>query len=161
MNLEVVSTLTYSCPYCHTELDPPAGHWDGWLRCPSCGRPSLPPEPKISPYIISRAAASSRADDTALDAGSPSGATNLDAPKPLTGRMAYTSPARVVFTTGFVLCLLLALIYFLDFAPGKLTLFGFLTIAFFLLLLRTPRKRLPLAGSSWIPPEGDSNERKD
>jgi hypothetical protein len=65
-----------------------------------------------------------------------------------TNRMAHTSGARLVFTTGFVLCVFLSLIFFLDFQPGKLAIFGALTIGFFLLLLRTPRKRLPPVGSN-------------
>ena len=54
--------------------------------------------------------------------------------------MSHTSARALVFTTGFVLCLLLTLINFLDFSPGSMAIFGFLTIVFFLLLLRTPRK---------------------
>ena len=65
-----------------------------------------------------------------------------------TNRMTHTSGARLVFTTGFVLCLFLSLIFFLDFQPGKLAIFGALAIGFFLLLLRTPRKRLPTVGSN-------------
>ena len=57
--------------------------------------------------------------------------------------------ARLVFTTGFVLCLLLTLIKFLDFSPGGMAIFGFLTFVFFLLLMRTPRKRLPTAAATW------------
>ena len=44
---------------------------------------------------------------------------DLDGLRRFTGRMAHTSPARLVFTTGFVLCLLLTLIEFLDFSPGR------------------------------------------
>ena len=73
----------------------------------------------------------------------------LQVPRPFSGRMAHTSPARLVFTTGFVLCLLLTLIKFLDFSPGGMAIFGFLTFVFFLLLMRTPRKRLPTAGATW------------
>jgi hypothetical protein len=78
------------------------------------------------------------------------GAAGVQVQEPLTGRLAHTSAARLIFTTGFVLCLLLTLIAFLDFSPGRLAIFGFLTIAFFLLLLRTPRKRLPPRGATWI-----------
>jgi hypothetical protein len=66
----------------------------------------------------------------------------------LSNRLAHTSGARLVFVTGFVLCLFLSLIFFLDFQPGRLAIFGALTIGFFLLLLRTPRKRLPPVVSS-------------
>ena len=73
--------------------------------------------------------------------------------------MAHTSPARIVFTTGFVLCLLLSLITFLDFQPLGLAIFGFLTISFLLLLIRTPRKRLLLNLPPPVPPELDSTAR--
>ena len=65
------------------------------------------------------------------------------------GRMAHTSLARLILTTGLVLCLLLSLIYFIDFKPMRLGVFGFLSIVFFLLLLRTPRQRVSLASSWW------------
>jgi hypothetical protein len=76
------------------------------------------------------------------------GTTLVEPAGALTIRMAHTSGPRLVFTTGFVLSLFLSLIFFLDFQPGKLAIFGALAIGFFLLLLRTPRKRLPPLGSS-------------
>ena len=155
MSSEVVATLAYSCPRCRVDLDAPSGRWDGWVRCPSCKRAFLPPELETVPLISGTAAVSSPFDGNPLEVGTPTGTAGFDVPRPLTGRMAHTSPARLVFTTGFVLCLLLTLIAFLDFKPGRLAIFGFLTIGFSLLLLRNPRKRLPVGGSTWMRPEAE------
>ncbi len=58
-----------------------------------------------------------------------------------TGHLGHTSPARLVFMTGLVFSLLLTLIAFLDHKPTRMAIFGFLSFAFFLMLLRTPRAR--------------------
>jgi hypothetical protein len=136
---EEIATLSYACPHCRIELDAPAGSWDGWMRCPACERTFIPPEPERIPRGRSAAAAAVSLDGN----GSPGKASESEIPRPFTGRMAHTSPARLVFTTGFVLCLFLSLIFFLDLKPVRLAIFGFLAIGFFLLLVRTPRKRMP------------------
>jgi hypothetical protein len=144
---EVVDPITYSCVYCLAQLDMPSGGWDGWVRCRSCGRVFLPPQFERLPHL-------GRGSETSgIAFRTPNGAAQLDVPQPVPGRMSHTSPARLVFTTGFVLCLLLTLIKFLDFSPGAMAVFGFLTLVFFLLLMRTPRKRLPPAGATWVSPD--------
>ena len=45
MSSEIVFIDTYSCPHCRAELETGFNDWQGWRRCPSCGLPSLPPEP--------------------------------------------------------------------------------------------------------------------
>ena len=56
-------------------------------------------------------------------------------------RSSPTSPWRLIFITGFTLSLFLLLIAFVDQNKQTTAIFGFLSIAFFLLLLRTPRNR--------------------
>ena len=41
---DFVFVVNYSCPRCHAELESRSTGPTGWLRCPSCGRASLPPE---------------------------------------------------------------------------------------------------------------------
>ena len=154
---EVLESLTHSCPHCHAVLALPSGAWDGWVRCRACGRVFLPPEYET----LSHADGGSGDSSPPLEIDSQSDPTGLRAVQPLSGRMAHTSPARVVFTTGFVLCLLLTLIYFLDFSPGPMAIFGFLTIGFFLLLLRTPRKRRPPAGATWVRTQLEATSNDD
>jgi hypothetical protein len=149
---EVVDSITYSCANCLAQLDAPTGNWDGWVRCSACGRLFLPSEFERLPQL------SKGPRGPAF--GTPNGAVDQVVP-PFSGRMSHTSPARLIFTTGFVLCLLLTLIKFLDFSPGGMAIFGFLTLVFFFLLMRTPRKRLPPAGATWARSQVESSAQND
>jgi len=40
---EIVFLSVYSCPSCGVQLEAKEGRASDWLRCPKCGRPSLPP----------------------------------------------------------------------------------------------------------------------
>jgi hypothetical protein len=148
VSAQVEASFTYSCPHCWVDLEAPAGSWDGWVRCPSCARVFLPPAPEKLPRGVRVSAASSPVDGTLAGDGSPGSTAMAEPAGLLSKQLVHTSGARLVFITGFVLCLFLSLIFFLDFQPGRLAIFGALTIGFFLLLLRTPRKRLPPVGSS-------------
>jgi hypothetical protein len=141
--------VSYSCPHCRAELEPRFGDWEGWLRCPVCTRPSLPPEPVGSRLASDRLAVSNHDIVAQASALEPGHLMSRDGtPSAFAGRFAHSSPARLVFMTGFVFSLLLTLIAFLDQKPIRLAIFGFLSIAFFFLLLRTPRKRVAM-WSSW------------
>jgi hypothetical protein len=143
MSSRLVETFTYSCPHCGVELEAPASRWDGWVRCPSCARTFLPPEPERLPRGMSASAAASSVDGIQPNDGSTVASPEFEATGVFTGRHVSTSGARLVFITGLVLCMFLSLIFFLVHEPGKLGIFGALSIGFFLLLLRNPRKRLP------------------
>jgi len=135
--------VSYSCPNCRAALETGSDGWEGWMRCPICAQVSLPPEPVGFPEARQRLVATINDSATPVTAGSPDGPLIPDDPRqaiPL--RASHTSPARLIFTTGFVLSLVLALIAFLDYKPRTTAIFGFLAIAFFLMLLRTPRKRV-------------------
>jgi hypothetical protein len=122
--------------------------WDGWLRCPVCLRVSLPPETAGLLENRQRFAVSDNDHVTASAPGSPEGPMFIDDQRlvhPLSS--SHTSAARLIFTTGLVLSLVLALLFFLDMRPRTTAIFGFLAIAFFLMLLRTPRKRVTPWGS--------------
>jgi hypothetical protein len=142
---QLVETVTYSCPHCLVELEAPAGSWDGWVRCSSCARTFLPPAPERLPRGLNAnaTAASGAIDHAPINDGSTFVEPEMEAIGLLTGRQTSTSGARLVFITGLVLCGFLSLIFFLVHEPGKLAIFGGLTIGFFLLLLRSPRKRVP------------------
>jgi len=147
--------VTYSCPHCRVQLETQSDGWEGWLRCPACGRASLPPEPVGVRDASQRLAASSKDNATLVAADLPEGPVILDGLRPvITLRASHTSPARLIFTTGFVLSLVLALLAFLDLKPRTTAIFGFLAITFFLMLLRTPRKRVAPWGS-WRNPSGE------
>jgi hypothetical protein len=117
--------------------------WDGWLRCPVCQRVSLPPETAGFLEFRQRLDVPNNDHATANAPRSPEGPMLIgDRRLAIALRSSQTSPARLIFTTGLVLSLVLALLAFLDLRPRTTAIFGFLAIAFFLMLLRTPRKRV-------------------
>ncbi len=149
---EVFEPLTHVCPHCRAVLDAPKSGWDGWVRCRACSRLFLPEDFGGLP-------AATEAERSSDANGTPSEFSEMGGdglPRPLAGRMAHTSIARVVLSSGFAICLLLTLIKFLDFSPGPMAIFGFMTIVFFLLLMRTPRKRLPLPRAAAIRQQGQA-----
>jgi hypothetical protein len=66
---EVLFLTGYSCPGCRSELDIPSPPPDSWLRCPRCGRPSLPPieTAAASPWITVVPTASEASSRRAFD----------------------------------------------------------------------------------------------
>ncbi len=148
VSLENLALAIYSCPNCRAELEADVNAWDGWLRCPACGRASLPPEPIGLPRDDQSPAAASTTNGVPEITFAPVADGAVEFPKVAAGRMAHTSLPRLIFTTGLVLCLLLTLVSFIDVKPMRLGIFGFLSMVFFMLLLRTPRKRA-YPGKSW------------
>jgi hypothetical protein len=55
-------------------------------------------------------------------------------------RGAVSSASRLIVTTGLIVSAFLLLIAYLDRSSHNSAIFGCLTVVFFLLLLRTPRK---------------------
>jgi hypothetical protein len=79
-------------------------------------------------------------DDVLIINDSPDGPAPDVHARANTGLRAQMSPARLVFTTGLVLSLFLALIGFLDHNTTNTAIFGVLSIAFCLMLLRSKRR---------------------
>jgi hypothetical protein len=130
--------ITYPCPKCKTELEVEHGGWQGWLRCPVCGVASLPPEFLLGHPLTRRHVVDPDESGAATTADEAESA--VTDPARLT-RPAPTSALRLIFLTGLTLSLFLLLIAFIDQKKQTTAIFGFLSITFFLLLLRTPRNR--------------------
>jgi hypothetical protein len=142
--------VTYNCPHCGVTLEAADDAWDGWRRCPSCGRPALPP--KADPQLRRKyafdfdaragAEGESGADGSAVPNGSnPENVLEIpSAASPVLGT------ARLIFKTGLILSLALLLIFYLDQKSTNATIFGALAVIFFLLLLRFPKPRRESGG---------------
>ena len=52
MSSQLVATFTIPARTAGSSSTLPADCWDGWVRCPSCGRIFLPPEPERLPRGI-------------------------------------------------------------------------------------------------------------
>jgi hypothetical protein len=136
---DFVFIVTYSCPRCHASLEARASGPPRWLRCPACGRATLPPEHnKLAPPPF--------IDDQTLIIGNftTGGAT---APLPIRPRAMAPLPlrqgpptptAKLVLGSGVFLTTLLFLISLLESNGGRAGVFGFIAIVCLILLVRQP-----------------------
>jgi hypothetical protein len=130
---------TYACPHCRAELETGFDRWQGWLRCPACGLASLPPEPAKFPGIERALARATVADDILVISDSPDRSPVTERYRPsAAGAGSGIAPARLVIRTGFIVSLVLAFLAFLNHQTTNMTILAFLTVVFFVLLLRKP-----------------------
>jgi hypothetical protein len=136
---DIVYLVTYSCPRCHLELEAEHGGWLGWLLCPECATPALPPEALLGHPSTRRRIREMAVDDAILVIG-PDGPENTTASdsSALIGKptSSLISAVRLVFLTGLVMSLFLLLIAYLDENQLAAGIFGALALVFFLLTLR-------------------------
>lgn len=147
MDADIAYFVTYPCPGCRLELEAHHDGWRGWLRCPSCGTPSLPPEILLGhpstrrrvrdfsapgeEVVIIADENDARPDRTPLDP-----AALIDAPQsPVIGTV------RLVLFAALVISLFLLLVAYLDDNQQVTSATATLSLIFFLLLLRTPGRR--------------------
>jgi hypothetical protein len=145
MTPEIRYLVSYACPNCRRLLEARSTGWDGWLRCPVCNCPSLPPEIMLDGGEARRRAAAQQAfdDSVLIIAESPETPFERDSSATVDlGRPSHTTPARLIFTTGLALSLFLVLVAYLDDRMGRMAVFGLLSIGFFMLLVRSPRTRV-------------------
>ncbi len=145
MDADIAYFVTYPCPNCHLELESELGGWEGWLRCPACGTPALPPEILLGHPNTRRRVREAQGDDQAVLAIGDEASANAPAadPSALIGPPPSTivSVLRMIFLTGLVMSLFLLLIAYLDGNQRAAGIFGSLAVVFFLLLLRMPGRR--------------------
>jgi hypothetical protein len=141
---EITYFVSYACPSCRTHLEARHTGWDGWLRCPVCKWPSLPPEVMLDRREARRRAAllQNNDDDVLVISELPESALEPSSrPSADVGRSAHSSPARLILIIGFAFSLFLVLSAYLDDRWGNLVIFAILAIGFFFLLVRAPRNR--------------------
>jgi hypothetical protein len=145
VDADIAYLVTYPCPQCRLELQAQHGGWQGWLRCPACGTPSLPPEILLGhPATLRRVRELAGADDeilvigddAAADDSRPSAAALIGEPP-----SALVSSLRLLFLTGLAISLFILLISFLDDNQIVTGTSSVLALIFFLLLLRLPGRR--------------------
>ena len=140
MNSEIASTVTYPCPRCKTELQADPEGWQGWLRCPICGVPSPPPKRPVRLSVRIRRKSGTEAGALTATMDEPDGVPSANRVQ-LAEPPSHTNPLRLIFLTGLTLSVFLLLIAYIDQNRQTTAIFGFLSIVFFVLLLRTPRNR--------------------
>jgi hypothetical protein len=132
---DFVFIVTYSCPRCHASLEARASGPPTWLRCPTCGRASLPPEHTRRPP------ASFIDDDTLIIGNFTTAAAPLPirprAMAPLPSSRAPKAPtARLLLGTGFFLTTFLFLFSLLESSGVRAAIFGLAAVVFLICLAR-------------------------
>ncbi len=135
---EITSIVGYPCPRCRAMLEARSGDAYGWLRCPKCGRASLPPEhmrepPPERPPL----------GDDVLVIG-PSVEDRRDAPIGASPRRSRAFPGgvrRIVVAAGLIVSLTLLVVSVLDENALNAMIFGVVGLVLFGVLLQSSRRR--------------------
>ena len=116
---EITYIVEYQCPTCGAALEARSSETYGWLRCPSCGRASLPPEHMQVPRPRHR---EPLGNDVLVIGPNRSGASG--------GRSGFRpgSVRRIVASTALFLSLFLALLAWLEQERVVVRLFGLIAL---------------------------------
>jgi hypothetical protein len=137
VDAEITYCVTYPCPGCKTELEAQHGSWHGWLRCPACGVPALPPEFWLG-HPQTRRRVEGAPEDPDVRVLDPASETSSVRDPALATGSSPLSAVRLMVLTGLILSLFLLLVFYMEQNRQATAIFGFLSIAFFLVLLRLP-----------------------
>ena len=166
--------LAYPCPHCQIMLEPPEEPWQGWVRCPRCGQPGLPPKGLQHALVrkhtigsVDRAASGtegqspvplSSAPVTAPGAGSRPKESSWT-PRPAGDGLSPRSSSSawlLIAGTGLVVSAFLLLVAWLDRSLYSSVVFGSLTAIFLVALLSLPRKRKGPRDEAFLPAQKPS-----
>ncbi|MDG3006767.1 hypothetical protein [Paludisphaera mucosa] len=144
--LQRETTVRYDCPHCRAALESVPGRWRGWLLCPDCGRPGLPPPPGLvlPPEELPESGAGLRAEQWIAagdvpDEGWPRWSPGLPLPTPRPSPL--TKAAQTAVAVGLALSLFLLLIGYLDQSPGMAVVAGLGALVCFWLRVRLGSRR--------------------
>lgn len=147
MVARVVHFVTYSCPRCRAALEAEEGRWQGWLRCPACNAPALPPEVLLGHPSVKRRVIGAVGGEYVPDLFTEEPETEQPRaePDPAIELTSSTTAEnlRIVFLAGLVMSLFLLLFAFIDGHASLIGIFGALAFIFFLLMWRVPSRRRP------------------
>jgi hypothetical protein len=136
---------SYPCPHCHALLEPCQEDWHGWVSCPQCGLPGLPPaqvrSPKASRRPVARQSslfegAARKADGMLGEPAPPAGS-----PSSRKGQSQTSSAPLLIVSSGLFVSAFLLLVAYLDRSTQNMSLFGTLTIVFLVVLVRMRMSR--------------------
>ncbi len=145
VDADIAYFVTYPCPRCRVELESEHGGWQGWLKCPACGMPALPPEFLLGHPAVRRRVRERGGDQPAIviiDADAPADAAAAHPPVVIEAPPStLVNTLRLVFISGLVTSLFLLLIAYIDQNQRASFIFGSLAVVFFVVLLRMPSRR--------------------
>ncbi len=131
MPTDILFLVTYECPRCQASLEARGRALSTWLRCPKCGRPSLPP---METLIMSQ---------RRMQASE--GIMYIGAEAERSERASKPSPMaavrRILLAVAFLTALTLLVNAFLEGNPFNVVAFGLATIVLLAFLIFTGRRR--------------------
>lgn len=146
MDTDFVFIVSYSCPRCQALLESQANGPPTWLRCPACGRASLPPEhnrrsvtflDEEPPLLIGNFTTGGPSASLPLR---PRGMAPL--PRPLSTQQGPATPtARILLGSGFFLTTILFVFSMLDANGERAGFFGLIAVICLILLGRQSNRR--------------------
>ena len=145
MNPDLVFFTTYQCPRCHFALEADSAEGPPtWLRCPHCGRASLPPEiVRRAPSVVALDQAHAISIDPALMPDDP----GLLRPRPMAARPLQEAPQastlRLILGSGFFLTILFCVFSLLG-GDWIRALIHAVAAAFLLFILSRPARPSPM-----------------
>ena len=139
---EITFVVAYRCPNCQAALEARSSEaQQGWLRCPKCGRASLPPELERTSRVDPGLASAAMGDDILVigpgieDSGK----------EPSAGDAARAYPAGAVLRVAFLLAVLVAISgLFMAFRRGSLVsvaIYGLVVLVLFAVAGTMTRRR--------------------
>jgi hypothetical protein len=136
---EITFIVAYRCPNCQAALEARTSEAQGWLRCPKCGRASLPPDIVRMPRV-DRASASPGEDILVIGPSS-----EFPGLEPGAGDASRRYPAgavrRVVLTVGLLMSLAGGITAFFEGNLANVAIFGVVVITLCTILGYTTRRR--------------------
>jgi len=149
VNPDFVFIVNYECPRCHVALENRSSGAPAWLRCPACGRASMPPDhernagpprSEVDPFLIGVAASATASLPLRPRPMAPM-------PAPMSTR---NQTARLMLGSGFFLTMFLFIFSLLESNGFRAAMFG-VAAAVFLFLLTRPVSRIARDPSSGRP----------
>jgi DNA-directed RNA polymerase subunit RPC12/RpoP len=128
---EITFIVEYQCPACGAALEARSSETYGWLRCPRCGRASLPPEHMQAPRPRRR---EPLGDDVLV--------IGPDHSQTAAGRSAFRpgSVRRIAASTALFLSLFIALLAWLEQGRAVAWLFSVIALACLVCVLFPSRR---------------------
>jgi DNA-directed RNA polymerase subunit RPC12/RpoP len=130
---EMMFIVEYRCPRCDAALEARSSQSYGWLRCPRCGRASLPPEHMRSPRPQARWPPG---EDVLIIGPEQPGRSPANRPSSRHGNFR-----RIAGATALFLSLLISLLSLLDQDRISATIFALIALACLAISVYPARRR--------------------
>ena len=133
---EITYIVAYRCPNCQAALEARTSEASTWLRCPKCGRASLPPElvrtPRVDPILPG---------DDVLVIGAAADAPGLDSGGSEPSRAHPGAIRRVLLAVGILGSLMMLITAFTEGDFVNVAIYGVIAIVLFAIMGFTAWRR--------------------